>query len=54
MNAMNSILALPPPWPLCLQEKEHLRLAVARVSTLRPDVLLVERSVARFAQVRDY
>lgn len=32
------------------QEKEHLRLAVARVASLKPDVLLVERSVARYAQ----
>jgi 1-phosphatidylinositol-3-phosphate 5-kinase len=32
------------------QEHEHLRTAVARIAALSPDVLLVERTVARFAQ----
>ncbi|KAK9796713.1 hypothetical protein WJX73_010097 [Symbiochloris irregularis] len=32
------------------QEAEHLRLAVARLTQLQPDVLLVEKSVARSAQ----
>jgi 1-phosphatidylinositol-3-phosphate 5-kinase len=32
------------------QEHEHLRAAVARVCDLAPDVLCVERTVARFAQ----
>eukprot|EP00775_Hariotina_reticulata_P003720 gene3720-3982_t len=32
------------------QEKEHLRLAVARIAACKPDLLLVERSVARSAQ----
>eukprot|EP00879_Flechtneria_rotunda_P010433 GHRR01010909.1.p1 GENE.GHRR01010909.1~~GHRR01010909.1.p1 ORF type:complete len:2140 (+),score=1004.14 GHRR01010909.1:414-6833(+) len=32
------------------QEREHLRLAVARIAAFKPDVLLVERSVARAAQ----
>lgn len=32
------------------QEREHLRLAVARIATATPDVLLVELSVARSAQ----
>lgn len=34
------------------QEAEHLRLAVSRVASVAPDVVLVERSVARAAQVR--
>ena len=34
----------------CAQETEHLRLAVARLAQLQPDVLLVEKSVARNAQ----
>ena len=34
----------------CRQEAEHLRLAVARLAQLQPDVLLVEKSVARSAQ----
>ena len=33
-----------------LQEKDHLQLAVERVAAMHPDVLLVERSVARSAQ----
>lgn len=33
-----------------LQEHEHLRLAVERIMIMQPDVLLVEKSVARFAQ----
>ena len=33
-----------------LQETEHLRLAVKRLTHLQPDVLLVEKSVARNAQ----
>ncbi|KAF6260565.1 hypothetical protein COO60DRAFT_884435 [Scenedesmus sp. NREL 46B-D3] len=32
------------------QEREHLRLAVARIAACKPDLLLVERSVARSAQ----
>ncbi len=32
------------------QEREHLRLAVSRIASFKPDVLLVERSVARSAQ----
>ena len=32
------------------QEHEHLRTAVARVCALRPDVALVEGTVARFAR----
>ena len=32
------------------QERAHLRVAVARLAALRPDVLLVERSCARYAQ----
>lgn len=32
------------------QERAHLRAAVARVAAMRPDVVLVESSVARFAQ----
>ncbi|KAK9819645.1 hypothetical protein WJX72_000689 [[Myrmecia] bisecta] len=32
------------------QEREHLRLAVERVAALKPQVLLVEKSVARYAQ----
>eukprot|EP00878_Enallax_costatus_P033894 GHUV01037475.1.p1 GENE.GHUV01037475.1~~GHUV01037475.1.p1 ORF type:complete len:790 (+),score=270.19 GHUV01037475.1:181-2550(+) len=32
------------------QEREHLRLAVARIAAAKPDLLLVERSVARSAQ----
>lgn len=34
----------------CMQETEHLRLAVTRLAQLQPDVLLVEKSVARSAQ----
>jgi hypothetical protein len=45
---------LPAPLPRapapCPQEREHLRVAVARLAAARPDVLLVERSVARAAQ----
>ena len=37
-------------FPPCLQEHEHLRLAVERIMIMQPDVLLVEKSVARFAQ----
>ena len=33
-----------------MQEREHLRLAVEKLAHLAPDVLLVERSVARDAQ----
>ena len=32
------------------QERAHLRAAVARLAALRPDVLMVERSCARYAQ----
>ena len=32
------------------QEKDHLQLAVERVAAMHPDVLLVEKSVARSAQ----
>eukprot|EP00891_Asterochloris_glomerata_P002005 jgi/Astpho2/2005/Aster-x0091 len=35
---------------LLQQEHEHLRLAVERIMIMQPDVLLVEKSVARFAQ----
>ncbi len=37
-------------YTVCVQEKDHLQLAVERVAAMRPDVLLVERSVARSAQ----
>ena len=40
--------ARTPAWPP--QEREHLRVAVARLASVQPDVLLVERSVARAAQ----
>lgn len=33
-----------------VQEKDHLQLAVERVAAMHPDVLLVEKSVARSAQ----
>ena len=33
-----------------LQEHEHLRITVERVADYKPDVLLVEKSVARYAQ----
>jgi 1-phosphatidylinositol-3-phosphate 5-kinase len=44
-----------PLFPPCrprppTQEREHLRVAVARLASARPDLLLVERSVARAAQ----
>jgi 1-phosphatidylinositol-3-phosphate 5-kinase len=32
------------------QEQENLRAAVERIASFSPDVLLVERGVARFAQ----
>eukprot|EP00854_Cymbomonas_tetramitiformis_P021668 gene21668-26062_t len=32
------------------QEREHLRVAVARIAVHRPDVLLVEKTVSRYAQ----
>ena len=35
---------------VCLQEHEHLRITVERVADYKPDVLLVEKSVARYAQ----
>lgn len=35
---------------MCLQEHEHLRITVERVADYKPDVLLVEKSVARYAQ----
>lgn len=34
----------------CIQEHEHLRITVERVADYKPDVLLVEKSVARYAQ----
>lgn len=34
----------------CVQEHEHLRITVERVADYKPDVLLVEKSVARYAQ----
>lgn len=36
---------------LILQEKQYLEAVVARIAELRPDVLVVEQSVARHAQV---
>ncbi len=33
-----------------MQEHEHLRITVERVADYKPDVLLVEKSVARYAQ----
>lgn len=36
--------------PSRVQEGEHLRLAVARIAAAKPDVLLVEKTVARYAQ----
>lgn len=33
-----------------LQEEENLKVAVEQLAALKPDVLLVERSVGRFAQ----
>jgi 1-phosphatidylinositol-3-phosphate 5-kinase len=35
---------------LCLQEKEYLKNAVAKIEALRPNVLLVEKSVPLYAQ----
>ena len=34
------------------QEREYLRVAVARITNHQPHVLLVEKTVARYAQVR--
>lgn len=41
------------PCPLCLglQEQAYLQAAVERIASFNPDVLVVERSVARYAQV---
>ena len=33
-----------------VQEHEHLRITVERIADYKPDVLLVEKSVARYAQ----
>ena len=35
---------------MSLQEHEHLRITVERIADYKPDVLLVEKSVARYAQ----
>ncbi|KDP40633.1 hypothetical protein JCGZ_24632 [Jatropha curcas] len=35
---------------LLQQEMDHLKMAVARIDTHQPDILLVEKSVSRFAQ----
>ncbi|KAK1400177.1 hypothetical protein POM88_010040 [Heracleum sosnowskyi] len=35
---------------LLQQEKDHLKMAVAKIDAHKPDVLLVEKSVTRYAQ----
>ncbi|XP_017304930.1 putative 1-phosphatidylinositol 3-phosphate 5-kinase, partial [Diaphorina citri] len=36
--------------PVIMQETEYLRNVVARISALKPDIVLVQRNVARLAQ----
>ena len=35
---------------ICLQEREHLKMAVAKIEAHKPDLLLVEKSVSRTVQ----
>jgi hypothetical protein len=43
-------LSYPQPGPARPQDKQYLANAVARLSVVKPDVVLVEGSVARMAQ----
>lgn len=48
-----SYLCLNPSTPYTyfgFQEKDHLKMAVAKIHAERPNILLVEKSVSRFAQ----